>query len=251
MINNWKTPPQSLQLKEGDVHIWKASLELGLTADEWAKLEETLSAEEKARVRRLIKPQHRRRLRTSYVVLRNILSRYLNQPPHQLQFYQGPHGKPYLHHLPAEFELQFNMSHCEDVAVYALTLNREIGIDVEAIHSNITALELAERFFTPTEYHQLKALPNDALQAAFFRVWTRKEAYIKAIGKGLAFSLQHFEVSVLPGDMDCLLEVEGNESVKQQWSLGSLEFDEGYALAIALPGSIHNILRWQWSFSHY
>jgi 4'-phosphopantetheinyl transferase len=132
-------------------------------------------------------------------ILRNILSRYIGQSPETIRFSYGPFGKPRLAPSCAADGLRFNLSHAGNIALYAVALNREIGVDLERIDPSFLEDRIEEKFFSRNEIVELRSLPVDARPRAFFNCWTRKEAYVKALGGGLQTSLQSFDVSLAPG----------------------------------------------------
>ena len=133
--------------------------------------------------------------------------------------------------------LQFNASDSHDIAVYALTLNKNIGVDVEMLRDGIMAEELVARFFAAEESAMLQALPEQARQRAFFNGWTRKEAYLKAIGKGLAFALDQFVVTLAPDEPAKILRIQGSVSTAEKWQLFDLEILPGYVAALVVEAS--------------
>ena len=131
--------------------------------------------------------------------LRALLGRFLDADPRSLSFAYGPHGKPALEGVP----LAFNLSHSADLALIALAREGELGVDVEAIRERVNIEEVATTF-APPETAALLAVPEEARRDAFFAAWTRKEAYIKAIGTGFSLAPHRFVVSVAP-DADAAL----------------------------------------------
>jgi 4'-phosphopantetheinyl transferase len=180
-------------LRSDEVHVWRAD---SLRAEsQMALLQNWISEEEKQRAERFRFPEHRSMYIASHGILRSILSSYVNLPPDQLQFSSNAYGKPELSDQNKK-ELHFSLSHTDRCAVYSVTLRRQIGIDIEQIRFDFDCLELAKRFFAPGEIEALSSLPADQQPDAFFRCWTRKEAYVKATGQGLSLSLRDFEVSL-------------------------------------------------------
>ena len=227
------------QLNKNDIHIWQASLH-------WPrqKINDALcllSEEEQARAKRFVMDIHRENYITSHAILREVLSYYLRCSPQDLQFRRNSHGKPYLSELLGDVNLQFNMSDSQQVAMYAITLGREVGIDVEFMKPDVHVMEIAERFFSPKEYEQLLLLPAADRLQGFYRCWTRKEAYIKAIGQGLSFPLSRFTVSLQPEKWDCLLEVDGRTDLVRPWKLFSIQSVVGYQAALAIEGEVGEV----------
>ena len=240
--HSWEQPPDSLVLTKNDVHVWKASLEC--SPSELDGLRQTLTPDEQKRADRFRFEKHRDRFIVGRGVLRIILGRYLDRHPNQLRFQYTPYGKPT---FPAETEiLSFNLSHSHDLALYAVTQRREIGVDVEFLRNNINLLGIAKRFFSAQEYSQLQALPKSSQLQTFFECWTRKEAFIKAKGEGFSLPLHQFDVSITPGKPAALLRTEWNPAEASLWSLKSLNPGPGFAAALAVEGK-HWILR-NWIF---
>jgi 4'-phosphopantetheinyl transferase len=142
--------------------------------------------------------------------------------------------------------LRFNLSHSEEQAVLALTLGREIGVDIERTRSDVACDEIAQRFFSPAERDQLRATPPDLQIAAFFRVWTCKEAFLKAHGAGLTVSLDSFEVEADPAKPPALLATRPDPREAVCWSLRHLDVPPGFAAAVAVRGQLGNVQSMVW-----
>jgi 4'-phosphopantetheinyl transferase len=233
-----------LALSCNDVHLWRASLEQPLPSI--SRLAATLSDDEHGRASRFRFERDRRRFIVGRGVLRTILGGYLSIEPGQLQLRYGRYGKPYVIQEPAGEDLRFNLAHAQDLALYAFTRGREIGIDLERVHPMPDADQIAARFFSARENAVYQALPSDQRQGAFFRCWTRKEAYIKALGEGLSRPLDQFDVSLAPGETARLLHVEGHPAETARWSFKALVPASGYEAALAVEG--HD---WQLACWHY
>jgi 4'-phosphopantetheinyl transferase len=243
----WLPPPADLRLADDDVHLWRASLdqpEPGVR-----QLVGTLCDDERARAERYRFEQDRRRYIVAHGALRAILGRYLGLPPHQVQFSYGPHGKPYLSQGSSRSPLQFNLSDSHELALYAFTRGRRIGVDLEHVRPMPDADQIAARFFSPRENAAWQALPPDQRQGAFFRCWTRKEAYVKALGEGLAQPLDEFDVTLAPGEPARLLHVEGDPQAAARWTLTTLVPAPGYAAALAVEGIDWRLSLWEWRSS--
>lgn len=133
--------------------------------------------------------------------------------------------------------------------MYAFTREREIGIDVECIRLVSEAEQIAARFFSSRESAQLRALPPEQQQAAFFNCWTRREAYLKALGHGLARPLNEFDVSLVPGEPARLLHIADHPEEASRWFMQELKPAAGYVAALALPlvrGETWRFKQWQW-----
>jgi len=198
------------------------------------------------RARRFVFEQHRRHFIVGRGLLRLILSHYLEIEPGRLEFEYGPQGKPELAGAAASSELNFNLSHSGGLALYAVTYNRQIGVDIEAIRQLEDMEAIAYRFFSAAEYTALMALAPEERPVGFFNCWTRKEAYIKAVGDGLMYPLEKFDVSLQPGQAAKLLRVQNDPAAVSRWSLQHLEPAPGYVGALAVAGSVGQLNCWQW-----
>lgn len=175
--------------------------------------------------------------------LRIILSHYLNLSPEQIKFKYSSKGKPSLDQDPSP--LYFNLSHAYAKAIYAIALEENIGIDIEYIRE-IEVLSLAKRFFCDSEYRWLNALDSEAQYPAFFRLWTCKEAYLKATGEGLV-GLQDVEI-VTPLDSNLkILKISQDSALAKNWTLQSIETAENYIATLAIKGINYQFKYYQWS----
>lgn len=243
MTIDWKIVNAAPPLKDREIHVWRASLDW--SPAELRQAEMILSDDEKEHAQRFVFEEHRALYTASHAILRHILSYYVNKPLAALRFDKGAHGKPYLIDLPANLQLQFNMSDSKQLALYAVTTHREVGIDIEWMRPGIDIEGIAKRFFSDEEQQQLLALPPDQQLEAFYRCWCRKEAYIKVIGQGLSFPLGEFSVSLGSG-MHNLSSVHHSTEQAKRWSLGSVAVAEGYAAALAAEGEIAQIHYFDW-----
>lgn len=240
----WSCPPDKLTLRDNEVHVWRAALDR--PALQIKDLWQTLAAEEKDRAERFFSARDRRHFIVARGLLRMILGRYLARAPQQLQFCYNPYGKPTLVGQAGADRISFNLSHSHKLILYAITRNREIGVDLEYIRHDCLGEPLAERFFAPQEVAALRELPAHLQAEAFFNCWTRKEAYIKARGQGLALPLSEFVVSLVPSEPAALLSVKGAPLEATTWSLQALAPGPGYAAALAIAGGIEHLSYWQW-----
>jgi len=232
----WFPAPPSLSLSTGEVHVWRMRLEQPPELQE--NYLRTLAEDERARANRFHFDLHRRHFVVARGFLRALLARYLDTTPEAVRFAYGPYGKPMLDGEHREGSLRFNASHSGDWAVYAFVQDQEVGVDVEHVKKDFETEGIAERFFSAREVQTLNALPEIEKPAAFFRCWTRKEAYIKAIGSGLSHPLDSFDVTLAPGEPPALSRVEG-------WSLFALDVAPDYAAALALEGSGHSVHKFE------
>jgi 4'-phosphopantetheinyl transferase len=240
----WPAPPPQVVCEEGEVHVWLASLEQGPSVVR--ALSGTLCPDERRRAERFRFAKDREHFTVARGVLRNILGRYLGTPSERIRFSYSEYGKPALPEGDGG-GLRFNVSHSHRLALYALTRGRELGLDIEYLREDLAGLEIAERFFSSAEVATLRALPPALRTAAFFNCWTRKEAYIKALGEGLSHSLSRFSVSMVPGEPASLLTSEDDPSEVSRWSMTALSTESNYAAALVVEGDIDELRRWRWS----
>lgn len=177
----------SILIENNIVHLWRAKLS-EFTEEKYFNL---LSPDEAQRANRFRFPKHRRRFAITRGILREILSKYVAISPEQITFTYGQRGKPYLENNL----LYFNISHSEEVAVYALTKEIEIGVDVQKIEEKYPD-DVAKRFFTNDEYEALNRMPELNRAEAFCQLWAAKEAVIKAVGEGLYVPLGNFSIDL-------------------------------------------------------
>lgn len=227
------------------VHVWQVDLER--PPDEVVRLERLLPAAELRRAARQPFEARRRDLVISGAALRSILAAYLDADPRQTHFLIDPGGKPRLDPAWSSAPLSFNLTHSRGRALVAVTLEREVGVDVERLRRDLPMDRLAARFFSPREIAALRVMPEGVRAAAFFACWTRKEAYVKACGTGLfgGRPLQSFAVSVEPGAGQVRLEIPGHDQEAARWRIESLDGGPGYAAAIAVEGPFRALtFRW-------
>ena len=219
-------PPE---LSSGVVHLWQRPL--NATSAEVSACYELLSIEEQERARRFRVERPRNEFVLTRGTLRSLLAQYLGGTPHDIRFRYAGHGKPT---VEGESSLFFNVSHTSCLALMAFVKQRAIGVDVENVGREVGAERLAERFFSAHERQALSRLEGDELQAAFFRCWTRKEAYIKAKGDGLSLPLHQFDVSIVEGDRDALLATRPDAAEVERWTICDIPIGPGYAAAAAV-----------------
>lgn len=212
--------------------------------DTVAALARLLAPDETARAARFRLEHHRRRFTVCRAALRLLLGGYIGRPSTAIRFSYGRHDKPRLAD-PPDCRLEFNLSHSSELALVAVTAGYPVGIDVEALRPLPDASALAERFFSAAERAALAAYPEVERGPAFYRCWTRKEAYLKAIGDGVAARLDGFEVSLDPGDAR-LVALAGDRMAAAAWSLVHIEPGPGYVGALALPARPSTVRGWQW-----
>lgn len=217
-------------LERGEIHAWHVSTENHLSSLNACRA--ILSADEIERAERFRFDTDRERFVIAHGILREILSAYTATPAVSLRFVTGAHGKPA---LDGGSEIRFNLSHAGNQVFYAVTLDREVGIDVERIRPDRDHAAIAQRFFSPEERHCIETLTGEAQAQLFFRLWTRKEAYLKAQGTGISEGLGSFSAAFTGGPP---FELRGH-------TLWDLEAPPGYAAAVAVEGLTQTTVRYQ------
>jgi 4'-phosphopantetheinyl transferase len=222
------TPAAIAPLGERQIHLWYGSLQP--SSAEVTQLLPLLSPDELERAGRFRFEKHRNEFIFARGTLRRLLGSYVGTAPAGLRFAYSPHGKP---SLDATNILEFNLSHTEGMVVFAFARSRKLGVDVEKVRRDFKVEEIAERFFSVAERLSLREIPELERYHAFFRCWTRKEAYIKARGEGLSHPLHQFDVSLAPGQPAALLGTRPDEEERKRWSLWDLAIAPEYAVALA------------------
>jgi 4'-phosphopantetheinyl transferase len=230
----------SVKLKPGEVQVWFARLDR--TPARLARMRTILNPDETARADRFLMDVHRNRFVAARALLRDLLAGYLEQRPQAIRFEYNEWGKPALAPGFVGNDLRFNLSHSQNLAMYAFALERNVGVDIEMIRAEVASERVAESFFSPWEVETLRALPREDQPEAFFNCWTRKEAYVKARGQGLSIDLKSFDVSLVPGDEAKILR--GDDCIG--WSLASFSPEQGCVAAMVTQGGPLQIVAPRW-----
>jgi 4'-phosphopantetheinyl transferase len=218
----------SAGLSERAIHVWPVLTSASdATTSELARL---LDPHELDRAARFRVEHPRRSFIIARAALRILLGGYIGVPPADVQFKYGAKGKPT---LDAPAPIDFNASHSGSLAVFAFTAGCAIGVDVEYCRPLPDIQHIADRFFCAEEAAELMSVPEDQRELAFFQCWTRKEAYIKAIGDGLSAPLDDFRVTLKPGDAARFIHVARDTSIAKDWVLTDLPLAAQYAGALA------------------
>ena len=237
----WALPPQDLALPANTVHLWIARLDV--FEDAHRRFLGWLSPDECQRAEKFAFDAHRVHFVNGRGLLRQILGQYLNFPPGQLRFRYTPFGKPELESPDLQNYIFFNLSHSNGVVLFAFAKNMEIGVDIEFIRPHTDIEQSGAIVFSPPEMAAIRALPPEWRRTAFFQFWTRKEAFIKAVGHGFSLPLQQFNVSAAPEKA-----VENLGSATEQrhftrWHIQDIQLPKDYLAAIACPEA-----RWTTAF---
>jgi 4'-phosphopantetheinyl transferase len=226
----------TLKIEPHSVHLWRAATTI--SEQEEQEFRAVLSADELQRADRFHFPIHRRRYIAARGMLRHLLADYLDVLPSEIAFLYSHYKKPYL----AETDLQFNISHSHEMVVFAFTQKFPLGIDIEKIEPTFKD-SVAERYFSEAEYAQLIGLPEPQQIPAFYWIWSRKEALVKATGQGLHFPLKSFSVSLQQDVEQLHFEQDGYAL----WHLESFTAHPEYQSAFVTPQPVKKILYWDWS----
>lgn len=229
--NQWANPPLTVKLKADEVHLWVTDLDLPPKTVE--SLTSFLNPQEIQKANRFRFPHHRHRYIVARSALRIILGRYLHLHPSEIEFNYSAKGKPSLAN-PKTQDLQFNMSHSETIALYGITSDCPIGVDIEHLRPMKDAIQLAQRFFCPSEYETIKRLTAENIENAFFKAWTAKEAFLKATGEGLGGGLDQIEIE-LNSEPIRFVSIAGEVNNIMNWSLVSVMPAESYLGAVVVP----------------
>jgi 4'-phosphopantetheinyl transferase len=225
------TPPDSRV-----IDIWR--LDLTIREQDW----EVVSPEEAERARRIIIDHKRDQKAAARAHLRRILSLYTGAKATELQFEYGEHGKP---SLPGYPDLSFNLSHSERFGLLGITRDILIGVDVEHARPGRAFEDISERFFSEQERRQLLSLAAEDRAHAFYRAWTRKEAYLKAWGTGLSFASSRFTISYIEDDAGSVLETEMPDDDPERWRFVDLDVDPAFAAAACYEGEPRPTRLWE------
>jgi 4'-phosphopantetheinyl transferase len=216
-----------------DVHVWLAKLE---QPDQYVlRFASILSNEEQIWSAGFRLKRYRKRFIVARGVLRAILGFYLNSEPDRIEFCYSPYGKPYLTEGYYKEPIQFSSAHSHELALYALTLSRRVGVDLELVRKIPYVEQMAAQSFSPLESAAFRMSPKSRKLKVFFDFWTRKEAYGKAIGTGL--------MDLAPEEPTC--EINTDRDGTRGWSLKSFTPASGYTAALAIEGHDYHIHHFQ------
>jgi 4'-phosphopantetheinyl transferase len=240
----WRGGSDCPDLASDDVHVWRVDLEL--PEDQLRAFAGSLSTEERQRAMNFLFAPARARFIAAHAALRSILSRYVGLEPTRLGFVSNTLGKPSLDGPSGGEYLRFSLAHSGPLALCAVASRREVGVDLEHLRDDLPCDTIAEQFFSASEVAALRGLPEDRRIEAFFCCWTRKEAYVKARGRGFSLELDTFEVSLNPEEAEARLNVPGEPEETLRWSIRPLSPGPGYIGALAVEGRRFDLQTWHW-----
>lgn len=227
-------PAPSMPMAEDEVHLWRVDLDK--VADAESRWRTMLSPDERTRADRFKFTRDRQNFTATRALLRILLGSYLTEDPKQLSFVYGKNEKPSLGLSHGPEVMQFNVSHSGARALIAIARGRPLGVDIEQIREDIDYVSLARRYFSPSEQAALSVFTASDQCRGFFRCWTRKEAYIKAQGAGLALPLNAFDVSISATEENVLLATRPDANEVSLWSVRAIAVGEDYEAAVCVKG---------------
>jgi len=246
---NWMVPTGSLALSPTRVDVWRLFIP-GMTPFV-APDNRDISEEERTRAERFIRSKDRDAFVVSHGVLRHVLAIYSGIPASEQIHGRGEKGKPCLELPPGAPTLEFNLTHSHDWALIAVTMTHPVGVDVEFIRSNIDAQAIANRFFSRREKQAVLQASPDQRRKLFFDIWVRKEAYLKALGTGLATGLSRFCVPLdvktpvaFPPNHPAAVTAPGANGT---WVLHTMNVARQYAAAVVTTSRVAEIRMLQWT----
>jgi 4'-phosphopantetheinyl transferase len=240
---HWPPAPENIDLDLKHVHIWAAALTD--FHDQVTKLWVWLSSVEQARAERFRFVEDRNRFVIRRGLARLILSRYLNQPPVAIEYQFGEHGKPEVRKTGAGTPLFLNTSHSAEIAICAVASACPIGVDVERTREIPEIEQIGRHFFLAGETQKMMAQPLDSRMDAFYACWTRKEAFLKATGEGIAESLAKVEVTLTPEEKPEVVSVSGDQRAREQWQLQPFVPAHGYVGCVVYKNAVLELKKWR------
>ena len=223
----WKAGSRRPPLEDGEVHVWRFPLSSVVVP--------ALSADEAVRAARFVLAHHRRAFETRRTFLRLLLARYLDCGPLDFELAYGADGKPEVAPGPgARAALRFSSSNTEEWLLIGVTLSADIGVDIERLDVKRDYDGLARECFSEREMAVYCACNDGQKAATFIKAWTQKEAFVKAIGRGITYPLRDVEVSVEAGEPGRLIGLGQNPGHVSDWSLTGFEPAEEHLAAVAV-----------------
>ncbi len=226
--------PPALPLDGGSVHLWLTFVEDASDPALLSRYRQLMTTEEQARADRFYFERDRNRYLVTRALVRTVLSRYAPVSPVAWRFDANAHGRPLIaNDPPLARSLSFNLTHTDDLIALAVTREREVGIDTENIDRG-ALLDVADRYFAPSEVRDLRALRAERQALRFFELWTLKESYIKARGMGLAIPLRHFAFDLRDECRVSLSTAPELQDPAERWALRQLWPSERHPLALCV-----------------
>lgn len=243
-MSNWpmEATPDT-HLSGSRVHVWYAALGDACRETDFISC---LSPEERDRAQRFRFEEHRRRYVAFHGVARTFLGKYLELRPEEIRFQLGPYGKPSVVAEQNPEGLSFNMSESQGHALYGITRERAVGVDIERIRDVNNMERIITDTFTPAEQAAFRGLSMDEKRGMFFACWTRKEAFVKAVGLGLSLPLSSFDAPLGGETPAPLSRLDGNVGDASRWTIHPLTPVEGLAGAVAIESPVASLCCRRW-----
>jgi 4'-phosphopantetheinyl transferase len=239
----WSSAPSELDLTRDEVHVW--CVNFNVFERDIHALRLNLSKDENAKAESFYFYKDKKNYIGRHAILRRILGRYLSIAPNNINFSYSSHGKPSLCNYSNGDTIHFNLSHSKGLVLYAITRGREVGIDVERIIPGIMDTQFSSYVFSQKELYGIQSLPSDLRMIALFQYWTRKEAFVKALGKGLSYDLKKIDVSGAFGENNIISHRNSDAHDGCRWSLRDIEVGSGYAASIVVKGYNWRLKCWK------
>ncbi len=234
-----------MDFERDELHIWQISLIQ--SRDTIETLANHLDENERAKAEKFRFETDRLNYVISHGARREILAKYLKCVPNAIKFKKNYYGKPFLRENKKK--IYFNLSHSHEIALLAVAKKRRIGVDIEAIRTNFDVINIAEQFFSTPEIEILQSIPGNLRTKAFFDCWTRKEAFIKAVGRGLSYPLKEFSVAFSPFERAQLISLENIYIKPENWRIIELNIADNYAAAAAMESKKTKTKLFVWNCS--
>ena len=229
------------RLATDEIHLWHS--DLAMEGHRLAQLASYLDQDERARAARFHFERDRRRFKAGRGVLRQILASYLDVAPNGVRFGYTENGKPY---LPGHSELRFNVSHSAETLVVAVARGRQVGVDVEVLPLDAADAGVAALVFCASEQAALEGTDDSDYSRIFARLWTRKEAYIKADGRGMTLQLNHIDVGTLPEGILFYRPELNQWTPSTDWTLYTLDPSPRSVCSLAIEGADCSVASAEW-----
>lgn len=238
--NIWQPTPDSLKLSSKNIDIWLCDLKRLLNYTD--KFYSILSNDEKERAAKFKLEKNRQ----EYVITRGCLRQYLglltNTEPKNFMFKYLEYGKPVLENMPKFADVSFNVSHSHEFSLVAITQKHTVGIDIEKISRDSDHQSLVTRFFSKAEQSEFNTLPGKIRAKAFCACWTRKEAFIKAVGHGISYGLDNFDVAIDPELKTPRINL--HNASEERWSALNLSINKDYMACLVSNSNDINVRYW-------
>jgi 4'-phosphopantetheinyl transferase len=233
-----RPPHVPVVLGDEEVHIWRVEVE---QFNEWVPyFVRSLSSYERARAEHYCFDEDRIRFIISRGILRILLSNYSNVAPNRIVLQRGFYGKPFFENQSNAVNLQFNITHSAELALYAVTQMRRVGIDIEYMREIPHMYQLVLQLFSPREQYQWMKIPQDLKRQAFLKAWTGKEAYVKTLGLGFIYPLNQVEIALGPDITVQDIQLDSGDGAAIPSRMLSFQLGESYQSALVVEGKNWN-----------